>query len=238
MCTVTLIPTQDNNFILTSNRDEVVNRKTLFPEFYQINGTRMLFPKDAVAGGTWIGTSDKQTMICLLNGGFEIHERLVSYRQSRGVVVKDLLEADNLELAIEEYNLKGIEPFTIVAANWKSDLILLELVWDGQQKHIRELEKETHIWSSSTLYTNEMKLTRKKWFESFENENTITQDSLLGFHKNAGVGDKNIDLQIDRGFLKTISITQIVKNDEELSMRYENLQNGEVSTVIFEAITA
>ncbi|MCK8522176.1 NRDE family protein [Aquimarina sp. D1M17] len=238
MCTVTLIPTQDNNFILTSNRDEVVNRKTLFPEFYQINGTRMLFPKDAVAGGTWIGTSDKQTMICLLNGGFEIHERLVSYRQSRGVVVKDLLEADNLELAIEEYNLKGIEPFTIVAANWKSDLILLELVWDGQQKHIRELEKETHIWSSSTLYTNEMKLTRKKWFESFENENTITKDSLLGFHKNAGVGDKNIDLQIDRGFLKTISITQIVKNDEELSMRYENLQNGEVSTVIFEAITA
>ena len=34
MCTVTLIPTGENNFILTSNRDEVINRKTLLPEFY------------------------------------------------------------------------------------------------------------------------------------------------------------------------------------------------------------
>ncbi|MEW7290965.1 NRDE family protein [Aquimarina sp. 2304DJ70-9] len=238
MCTVTLIPTQENNFILTSNRDEAINRKTLLPEFYEVNKTRMLFPKDALAGGTWIGVSDKSTMICLLNGGFEIHERLVSYRQSRGVVVKDLLEADQLEKAIELYDCKGIEPFTIVAANWQSDLLLFEFVWDGQQKHLRSLEKETHIWSSSTLYTKKMKNVREEWFADFENKNTLTSDALLNFHKNAGIGDKDVDLQIDRGFLKTISITQIVKNEEELTMRYENLQNKEVSSVIFEAITA
>ncbi len=238
MCTVTLIPTQENNFILTSNRDEAINRKTLLPEFYQINKTRMLFPKDAVAGGTWIGVSDKSTMICLLNGGFEIHERLVSYRQSRGVVVKDLLEVDDLEGAIKKYDCKGIEPFTIVAANWQSDLLLFEFVWDGQKKHLRSLEKETHIWSSSTLYTQKMKGIRKEWFSDFENENILTSDTILDFHKNAGVGDKDLDLQIDRGFLKTMSITQIVKNDEELTMRYENLQDREVSSVVFEAITA
>lgn len=238
MCTVTLVPTQENNFILTSNRDEAVDRKTLLPEFYQVHKTRMLFPKDAVAGGTWIGVSDKNTMICLLNGGFEIHERSPSYRQSRGVVVRDLLEADDLEKAIHAYNYMGIEPFTIVAANWQSDLLLFELVWDGQQKHLKRLEKKTHIWSSSTLYTKDMKVTRKKWFATHENQNVLTPITLLDFHKNAGVGDKNIDLQIDRGFLKTISITQVVKNEEELSMRYENLQNKEVSTVVFEAITA
>ncbi len=238
MCTVTLVPTQENNFILTSNRDEAVDRKTLFPEFYQVHKTRMLFPKDAVAGGTWIGVSDKNTMICLLNGGFEIHERSPSYRQSRGVVVRDLLEADDLEKAIHTYNYMGIEPFTIVAANWQSDLLLFELVWDGEQKHLKRLEKKTHIWSSSTLYTKDMKVTRKKWFATHENQNVLTPITLLDFHKNAGVGDKNIDLQIDRGFLKTISITQVVKNEEELSMRYENLQNKEVSTVVFEAITA
>ncbi len=238
MCTVTLIPTRENNFILTSNRDEAINRKTLLPEFYEVNKTRMLFPKDALAGGTWIGVSDKSTMVCLLNGGFEIHERLVSYRQSRGVVVKDLLEADQLEEAIELYDCKGIEPFTIVAANWQSDLLLYEFVWDGQQKHLRSLEKETHIWSSSTLYTKKMKNMREEWFADFESKNTLTSDTLLDFHKNAGIGDKDRDLQIDRGFLKTISITQIVKNEEELAMRYENLQNEEVSSVIFEAITA
>ncbi|MBQ4822305.1 NRDE family protein [Aquimarina sp. MMG016] len=237
MCTVTLIPIEENNFILTSNRDEAVNRKTLLPEFYQVNKTRMLFPKDAVAGGTWIGVSDKDTMICLLNGGFEIHERAVSYRQSRGVVVRDLLGADDLKSAIEDYDYSGIEPFTIVAANWSSDLVFFELVWDGQQKHFKTLEKQTHIWSSSTLYTPEMKAKREVWFESFENQNVLTSETLLDFHKNAGIGDKDVDLQIDRGFLKTRSITQIVKNEEELSMRYENLQDEEISTVVFEAIT-
>jgi len=238
MCTVSLIRTQENNFILTSNRDEAINRKTLLPEFYQVSNTRMLFPMDAVAGGTWIGLSDKNTMICLLNGGFEIHERNKSYRQSRGVVVKDLLGADDLKKAISTYNYKGIEPFTIVAANWQSDLELFELVWDGKEKHLRVLEKETHIWSSSTLYTDQMKNTRKRWFNAFHEENIVTSDALLDFHKNAGVGNKDIDLQIDRGDLKTRSITQIVKNEEELTMRYENLQNKEVNTVTFEAITA
>ena len=238
MCTVTLIPTQENNFILTSNRDEALDRKTLPPEFYRVNETRMLFPKDAVAGGTWIGISNKSTMICLLNGGFEAHKRLDAYRQSRGVVVKKILEANNLEKAVLEYNYKGVEPFTIVAANWKSDLLFFELVWDGRQRHFRKLEKETHIWSSSTLYTKDIKELRETWFATFKRENNLTPDTLLDFHKNAGIGDKNKDLQIDLGFLKTRSITQIVKTGEELSMRYENLQNKEISNVIFEAITA
>ena len=196
MCTVTLIPTPENNFILTSNRDEAINRKTLQPEFYRVGSTRMLFPKDALAGGTWIGVSDKNTMICLLNGGFVTHQRKSSYRQSRGVVVKDLLGADNLEKAIKEYNYNDIEPFTIVAANWQSELVFFELVWDGEQSHVKRLSKETHIWSSSTLYDDEIKAVRKKWFDNFENKNDLTVDSLLNFHKTAGIGDKHKDLQI------------------------------------------
>lgn len=238
MCTVTLVPNEKNNFILTSNRDEAINRKTLPPEFYKVNDTRMLFPMDAVAGGTWIGVSDQNTMICLLNGGFVIHERAVSYRQSRGIVVKDLLSANDLETAIQNYNCKGIEPFTIVAANWKSNLLFLEFVWDGHKKHVKVLDNTTtHIWSSSTLYTSDMKAKREDWFESFEQNNKVNERTILDFHKTAGIGDKDVDLRIDRGFLKTRSITQIVKEEEELSMRYENLQNSEVNTVVFEAVT-
>jgi len=239
MCTVTLIPTKENDFILTSNRDEAINRKTLLPEFYKENDSRMLFPKDAVAGGTWIGVSDKSTMICLLNGGFENHERAQAYKKSRGVVVKDLLSSDTLEVDIRSYNCNGIEPFTIVAANWQSDLKFYEFVWDGQTKHVKLLDKKrTHIWSSSTLYTREMKKMRQEWFGVFEDNNQMTPNALLDFHKNAGIGDMDVDLQIDRGDLKTKSITQIVKKEEGLSMRYENLLNKEVNTVVFDAITA
>ncbi|MBP2834073.1 NRDE family protein [Aquimarina sp. U1-2] len=237
MCTVTLIPIAKNDFILTSNRDEMPHRKTIAPQFHQVNETRMLFPQDMVAGGTWIGVSDTNTMICLLNGGFKAHESASFYEKSRGVVVKDLLEAKNLEETIHSYNYTNIEPFTIVAASWQTDLLIFELVWDGRQKHVRTLQNEMHIWSSSTLYTNEMKSIRKKWFKNFQKRNDFSKAAILDFHKHAGVGDKEIDLLMDRGGVKTISITQIVKQKDELQMRYENLQNQEVKRVTFEEVT-
>lgn len=83
-----------------------------------------------------------------------------------------------------------------------------------------------------------MKKKREDWFESFKKDTTFDHQTILDFHKNAGIGNKDVDLQIDRGFLKTRSITQIVKKEEALSMRYENLQNNEVNTVVFEAVTA
>jgi len=102
---------------------------------------------------------------------------------------------------------------------------------------MQTLENKPYIWSSSTLYTNEMKSHRQEWFHTFKQKNELTSDTLLDFHKNAGIGDPTIDLQINRGHLKTRSITQIVKNKKELSMRYENLQNKEVHTSIFETVT-
>ncbi len=238
MCTVTLMPTTGNSFVLTSNRDEAIDRETLSPQLYTIEEKRMLFPKDVVAGGTWIGVSEECNMICLLNGGYKKHERQPTYRQSRGVVVKELLASKELEKAIYEYDCSNIEPFTIVAVCWKKELAFYELVWDGEEKHVRELDKTTHIWSSSTLYTDEMKAIRREWLKEFEIENDLTKESLIKFHKYAGIGDKNIDLQIDRGNLKTISVTQVSKNEDQVAMRYENLQENQVDTVIFEAAIA
>ena len=60
MCTVTFLPLSNNDFILTSNRDEQRQRETLHPKIYEEDGIEMLFPKDKVAGGTWIGASSKK----------------------------------------------------------------------------------------------------------------------------------------------------------------------------------
>ena len=59
MCTVTIIPKGDNDFVLTSNRDEAPQRISLAPKVYTIDDTRLLFPKDKLSGGTWIGVSEK-----------------------------------------------------------------------------------------------------------------------------------------------------------------------------------
>ena len=238
MCTVTYIPQGNNSFILTSNRDEAIRRKTLAPDFYNIEGTKMLFPKDAVAGGSWIGLSEQNSLICLLNGGFENHLKQEHYKMSRGIIVKELLKAPHLKEAISQFDYSGVEPFTIIAISWESVLEAIEVVWDGYKAHIRVLDQEPHIWSSSTLYAQEMKNKRKVWFERFiTNSPKESMDDLYQFHTEAGEGDPNVDLCLDRGLLKTVSVTQVHKDHESCRMRYHDLLRAEVYDTEFEMIT-
>jgi hypothetical protein len=238
MCTVTYIPQENNNFILTSNRDEAYGRTTLAPSFYDIDGVKMLFPKDAVAGGSWIGISEKNSMICLLNGGFENHIKVQDYKMSRGVVVKELLKAEDLSKAILDFDYKGIEPFTIIGIDWKSGLRATELVWDGYKAHIQELGNTPQIWSSSTLYTSDMKSKRQKWFEDFAKNTDWSAESLFTFHTTAGEGDEHIDVRMNRGKLGTVSVTQVVKQEELCAMTYHDFQKKEVHSTDFEMIPA
>ena len=224
MCTVTLIPLENNEFVITSNRDESPNRTTLSPDFYTIDNTNLLFPKDEVAGGSWIGVSKKQRVLCVLNGGFITHKRKDSYRLSRGVVLKDLLVTANLEEAIRNYNLIDIEPFTLVIVEWNSSLKFNELVWDGAKKHFSQLPLQPKIWSSASLYSDSMKKERLQWFDNFQEVNELSSSSVMKFHTTAGKGNDDYGVIMDRLFVKTTSITQIKKKDNEVHMNFENLQ--------------
>ena len=231
MCTVTFIPKSLDGFILTSNRDESPLRSTIPPKLYNVNGVDMLFPKDTVAGGTWFGVSSRKRLICLLNGGFKAHEREDNYRMSRGVIVTDLLASEDALASFEAFNFQGIEPFTIILVDWKKELILFELVWDGKESHISEKPLAPHIWSSSLLYSEEMKKKRVSWFSEFIFENLNPSEAeLLEFHKTAGDGNTETDLVMDRGFVKTKSITQFLKS-ERLILKYEDLQAKEINRV-------
>lgn len=233
MCTVTLIPKGTDDFVLTSNRDEAPDRTTLPPEFYEINKTKLLFPKDEVAGGSWIGVSDRKRVLCVLNGGFEMHKRKENYRLSRGVVLKDLLLAIDLDKAVEDYNLDGVEPFTLVIVEWNSKMEFKELVWDGTKKHFRNLPLEPKIWSSSSLYNNQMKKERLQWFDSFEKETELSAKTIMKFHKTAGNGNIEYGVIMDRFFVKTTSITQVVKTNNEVQMSFENVQTNTKSEQSF-----
>ena len=233
MCTVTLIPKGKNDFVLTSNRDEAPNRTSLAPKMYSIENTKLLFPKDVLSGGTWVGLSEKNRLICVLNGANEKHIRKPKYRLSRGVVAKDFLVCDTIEIKVESYNLIDIEPFTMVIVDWNITLKFYELVWNGTKKHFNELPLEPKIWSSSTLYNETMKQERLQWFETYKIEHVLNAESLLNFHKTAGQKNDDYGVVMNRGFVKTTSITQVEKVDEVLEMRYENLQNKSNSISTF-----
>ncbi|WP_136480006.1 NRDE family protein [Cognatitamlana onchidii] len=226
MCTLTFIPGKNNNFIITQNRDEAPNREALLPSYYNIDGIRVLYPKDELSGGTWIGISEKNRVVCVLNGGFVKHQRKASYKKSRGLVANDFMVCEDIEMTIEEYDFNNIEPFTLVVADWSGGLKLYELVWDGLKKYFSELPLTPRIWSSSTLYTEAMKEERKKWFRNFVLAGRKESTNILKFHKSAGADNIEYGVIMDRGFVKTTSITQIVKHDNLLDMHYIHLDSG------------
>ena len=233
MCTVTLVPKGKQDFILTSNRDEAPDRASLSPEFYEINNSSVLFPKDKLSGGTWIGISEMNRVVCVLNGGFERHERQPHYRKSRGLVAKDFLTFEALEPSVETYDFHNIEPFTMVMTDWNATLKFYELIWDGSVKHFAPLPLEPKIWSSTTLYTQAMKKERLQWFEDFKAKQPLDKEALLGFHKNTERDNADYGVIMDRGFVKTTSITQIDKQSGTVGMRYENLQDHSVTNKSF-----
>mgnify|MGYP000885508092 CR=1 FL=1 len=223
MCTVTLIPLRNSDFILTSNRDESPNRNTFNPNIYSYNDVKLLYPKDEKAGGTWIGASSNKRVLCLLNGAFICHKRKESYKLSRGVVVKDLLVCEDVIKTTANYNFDNIEPFTLIIVDWNSSLEFYELIWDGNEKHFSKLKKEPQIWSSSTLYTTKMKMERLDWFNTFKSQNILDAKSILKFHNSTKKENKDYGVIMNRQVVKTTSITQIEKKKSSVKMHFYNL---------------
>jgi len=236
MCTVSFIYRGNKDFMLISNRDEAVNRKTAPPKRYENNDISLVYPKDEVAGGTWIGASSKNRMICLLNGAFVKHDRKLSYKKSRGVIVKELLGVSDVFSEIQQYDFNDIEPFTLLIVDWNSELKLIELIWDGVKVQISDLPLEPKIWSSSTLYNSEMKSFRKQWFQEYLSQNGSSSAELLYFHEHYGVGDPMLDLKIDRGLLKTVSITMFEKKEKDIQVVYKDLLRDNTSELMFNSI--
>jgi hypothetical protein len=224
MCTVTYLPLNTSDFILTSNRDvPFVREKAMYPKKYIEDGVELYYPKDRKAGGTWIGTSSKNRLICLLNGGFEYHTSRISYKKSRGIIVKDLLKVDNIHNGLDKIDLIDVEQFTLTIVDWNNNLELIEFVWDGKIKHINILPQEPHIWSSSTLYDESVKQLRRDWFIDWQKMNEFSKENILEFHHNAGIGDPNIDVIMDRKFGGTVSITSIKRENNNVIMSYEDV---------------
>ena len=233
MCTVTFLPLNGNNFILTSNRDEQKIRETLPPNCYIEDGVKMFFPKDIEAGGTWIGTSSKNRLVCVLNGAFVKHQRKDAYRKSRGVIAKEILQATILEKYINNLNLEEIEPFTMVILDWNNDqLNLFELIWDGTEKHLKKMKNEPKIWSSTTLYDDKIKSVRKRWFRNWIDNNEFTLENILSFH-HSEIGDKEQSVLMKRSYVETVSITSVKKEAIAIEMLYEDLVHQKKMSIKF-----
>jgi len=239
MCTVTYIPpTKESSFVLTSNRDEREFRPTLPPGIYQGNNCKMGYPKDEKAGGSWIAMNDKGNINCLLNGGIVAHQKQEFHTKSRGTILLEFTQSLHSTYEyFSQIDLGSVEPFTIVALKQREGTIqdFTEFIWDGNDKHFRQLDiTQSYIWSSVTLYNEEHRKTRKEWFERFykEHKSNITKEKIFDFHSGHHTNDNAINVIMQReGGLKTVSITQISALGQLLQMNYSDLLNNTVKVI-------
>ena len=236
MCTVTFVPARDKIFI-TSNRDEKNSRaKAMTPSCSYHNGWKLLYPKDAEAGGTWIGLKETGDAAVLLNGAFIKHHSQPPYRKSRGIIFLDLLTTKNPSISFHKIDLINIEPFTFILFEKGC---LYQFRWDGNEKFYKQLSvNRSHIWSSATLYDGFVVKKREEWFASFLNLiNNPTQQDVLNFHRFSGEGDSENDLLMKRDTTySTVSITSILLTKDRGSMKHLDLVEDKTSEIKIELL--
>jgi uncharacterized protein with NRDE domain len=236
MCTVSFVKSQ-SKIIITSNRDETALRPSAIePQSYIVNSKKIFFPKDPKAGGTWYAVSENGTIVVLLNGADEKHQIKPNYRRSRGLIVLDIVSADSSINSWETIDLQDIEPFTLVVYQDKK---LYQLRWNEIEKSKLILDANTpHIWSSSTLYSKQIRKERADWFFDFIKNNTkISSEKLLYFHQYTKGENSQNGLVINRdNDMKTLSITQSVILNDDVILSHHDLQSQTESSQIIHTI--
>ena len=223
MCTVSFV-NANGKIIITSNRDEKTLRpNAIEPKNYVINNKKIIFPKDKKAGGTWFAIDEHSTILVLLNGADEKHILRESYKKSRGLIVLDLISTKSVIHTWKFVDLSDIEPFTLVLYENQK---LYQLWWNESEKNTLELDtNQSHIWSSSTLYSREIREKRANWFYNFlDTKPEVNAGELFDFHRYTEEENTEHGLVINRNnTLKTLSITQTVIEKNKVEIHYNDL---------------
>nr|WP_294776112.1 NRDE family protein [uncultured Flavobacterium sp.] len=223
MCTVSFVKA-NGKIIITSNRDEkIIRPNAIEPRTYHLNNKKVIFPKDNKAGGTWYAIDEHSNVLVLLNGAEEKHVLKESYRKSRGLILLDLISAESPYHAWLTIDLENIEPFTLILFENQK---LYQLRWNESEKSILALDNnQNHIWSSSTLYSKEIREKRANWFFTFlDTKPEVNETELFNFHRYTEAENNEHGLVINRNdVLKTLSITQTILEQNKVTIHYNDL---------------
>jgi len=224
MCTVSYLPLE-KGYLLTSNRDEAPSRNTVEIE----QRKNLIFPKDPQSSGTWIAMNNQGNTACLLNGAFEQFVPRANYRHSRGRIILDYFAQSSFEVFRKDYDLENIAPFTLVVVE---NHRLFTLVWDGKEKHLKELDdQKAWIWSSATLYEEATRNWRATLFQNWLAKNiNYERENIVYFHRFGTTDDENGFVMNRKNIVKTLSISNVWTNGIFSEFQYQDLSKEQVST--------
>ena len=144
VCTLTLAwqVFPDAPVVAAANRDEALDRPSEPPSVIETDPT-VVAPRDAEAGGTWIGYNGHGLFVAITN---RWTGESVAGDRSRGLLVRDALRQPSAEdatrLVERELDERTYEGFNLVLADANAALLI---EWDGTSRRVTNFDPGVHV---------------------------------------------------------------------------------------------
>lgn len=143
MCTLIVLHRcfADAELVVAANRDEYLDRPAEPPALRYWNGRTVLAPRDARAGGTWLGMNDAGLFAALTN---RPTQRPDASRRSRGLLVSDALAATDAAGAasrLAELPAGTYNPFNLLVCDAEDAFVVVY----EEKPELRRLAAGAHV---------------------------------------------------------------------------------------------
>lgn len=221
MCTLTYIPVNNEGYLLTLGRDELLRSDMTTPPIEKkINGHNHLFPVEPVTGGTWIGISENDRAVCVIRGGKNKYQTRHPNGQALGQLIPVFFCYDSFKAFYKDYRLDDLEPFTMIAIEKGK---VTGLFREPDKIIVEEPDpRKAAIYSSANLFSNKEILERTVKFGMWINSHPEAGfDDVLELHDSYRI-DREGPVRINSGrdLLSIVSITCVIRNPDSFEMTY------------------
>jgi hypothetical protein len=209
MCTATWLMTGDG-YELFCNRDERRTRlPALPPTLQQRDGITFIAPRDANAGGSWIGVNESGLSLCLLN--FYPHRAgSPTSPVSRGVLLTSLLDARSqteVERRLRATPLAQFKAFMLLVLEPGKPVVAH--TWDGAGLH-SESDAQVPVTTSS-FDTEHVIEHRREMFARVQG---------AAYHLSRDAGGDAYSVCMSRDDAQTVSFSHVVVTSGRIEFRY------------------
>ena len=217
MCTLSWIRRLDGYHVFF-NRDERRTRVAgLPPEPGERGGIRWLAPRDGESHGTWIGSNNRGVTLAILNRWHESPVATDGPWTSRGLLVRDLLDAplqDEVARRLEATDLRVYQPFTLAAFETGMDVSVF--AWTGRGS-VRDQVGESGMVLTSSGFDQEAAMRRAELFARYAEPRPEQFEAVHASHEPER---GPLSVCMHRPEAETVSFTRIDVGSARVVMTY------------------
>ena len=212
MCTVTVVP-HESGIRLMCNRDERRTRPAAIPpRVHQLGGRLAAFPVDPQGGGAWVGVNDADLAVALLNVHSAPRRCSEKPKQSRGLIVRELLSCGSMTDVLEalaSLEIAVFETFQLVIVHRSTVTVATH---DGAWRMTsRQMSLDAPLlFTSSSLGDARVQAPRRRLFQRMVLQGrTGWLEGQAQFHRHQWRSKPEISVRMEREDALTVSQTVV-----------------------------